>query len=57
MGVLLMTYTIIYWWYGQPIKKATNCSEYDKECAENLNKRNKSFNNPCYYEIIPEEGV
>jgi len=52
-----MTYTIIYWWYGQPIKKATNCSEYDKECAENLNKRNKSFNNPCYYEIIPEEGV
>ena len=50
-----MTYTITYWWYGKPIKTESGLDEYDKECAEILNKRNKYFNNPCYYEIIPED--
>lgn len=52
--VKLLTYTITYWWYGKPIEKVSGLDEYDKMCAEKMNERNKNFNNPCYYEIIPE---
>jgi len=49
-----MTYTITYFIHDEPIKTEKCCDEYQKECAEILNKSNKHFNCSCYYEIIPE---